>query len=76
MSASSVSYRSVGHQAPMRERMLKAASELFAQKGYHATSLADIAKGCCVQKPSLFHHFASKQALAIETIQNLESYCD
>lgn len=76
MSKSSVSYRSVGNQVPMRIRLLKAASELFAKKGYHATSLMDIARQCGVQKSTVFHHFASKQALALETIQGIQTYCD
>ena len=76
MSKSSVTYRSVGNQVPMRIRLLKAASELFSKKGYHATSLMDIARQCGVQKSTVFHHFLSKQALALAAIQDVQTHCD
>jgi len=76
MSKDSVSYRSVGDQVPMRTRLLKAASELFAKKGYHASSLMDIARHCGVRKSTVFHHFPSKEALALETVQLVQVYCE
>ena len=76
MSKDSVSYRSVGDQVPMKIRLLKAAAELFANKGYHGTSLMDIARYCDVRKSTVFHHFPSKESLALDTVQSLQSHLD
>ena len=39
------------------------ATELFAAKGFHATSIMDIAKACNTSKSSLYHYFDSKEQL-------------
>jgi AcrR family transcriptional regulator len=51
--------------APADRRALieDAAARLFAQRGYAATRLSDIAAAAGVTKPMLYRHFASKQAL-------------
>jgi AcrR family transcriptional regulator len=46
-----------------REAIVTAASSLFAQKGFHGTSTADIAAAAGCSEPMLYKHFASKQAL-------------
>jgi len=46
-----------------RERILRAAEVLFADRGYAGTRLHEIAHSVGVQKASLFHHFASKEDL-------------
>jgi AcrR family transcriptional regulator len=51
-----------------RERILREASALFAQKGYHGTSTREIATAVGIQQPSLFHHFESKDAIMSELI--------
>ena len=45
------------------ERILAEAAELFAQRGYGATSTRDISAAVGIRQPSLFHHFANKAAL-------------
>jgi len=45
------------------ERILDAAEELFAERGYNGTTLRDVATRVGVQPPSLYNHFASKDAL-------------
>lgn len=49
-----------------RSRILDAAGELFAQRGYDATSVADICERASVTKGGFYHHFASKEAVFLE----------
>jgi AcrR family transcriptional regulator len=49
--------------AERRERILAAAQEVFAQRGYHGSSLDDIAKASGTSKALIYEHFESKQAL-------------
>lgn len=51
-----------------RQRILREASTLFAQKGYHGTSTCEIATAVGIQQPSLFYHFESKDAIMSELI--------
>src|SRR5213593_4896436 len=46
-----------------RAELTRIAARLFAEKGYQGTSLADLAEELGVQKPSLYHHIASKEDL-------------
>ncbi len=46
-----------------REELTRIAARLFAERGYQGTSLADLADALGVQKPSLYHHIASKEDL-------------
>ena len=43
--------------------ILDAASRLFSSRGYHATSMQDIADAVGILKGSLYHHFESKEAI-------------
>jgi AcrR family transcriptional regulator len=52
-----------------RERILAAASRLFAERGYDGTSTRQIADAVGIRQPSLFHHFASKQAIMEELLE-------
>jgi AcrR family transcriptional regulator len=45
------------------ERILDAAEALFAERGYNGASLRDVATRVGVRPPSLYNHFASKDAL-------------
>src|SRR5438270_11294104 len=49
-----------------REELTRIAARLFAAQGYQGTSLADLAEELGVQKPSLYHHIASKEDLLWE----------
>lgn len=52
-----------------RSELTRTAARLFAQKGYHGTSIGDIAEALGVQKASLYHHIESKQDLLAETMR-------
>jgi len=49
-----------------REELTRTAARLFADRGYHATSLADLAEALGIQKASLYHHIGSKEDLLWE----------
>lgn len=48
--------------------MLDAARTVFAQRGYHGASTAEIAARCGCSEPILYRHFPSKQALFAATL--------
>jgi TetR/AcrR family transcriptional regulator, cholesterol catabolism regulator len=52
-----------------RRELTREAAKLFAQKGYHGTSIGDIAEAMGVQKGSLYAHIASKEDLLYETMR-------
>ena len=49
-----------------RDRILASARELFFSKGLDETSIAEICKHSGVSNGSLFHHFPTKEAIALE----------
>ena len=51
-----------------RSELTREAARLFAQKGYHGTSIGDLSEAMGVQKGSLYAHIASKQDLLYETM--------
>jgi|SRR5215210_1723486 len=53
-----------------REELSRQAARLFAQKGYHGTSIGDLAEAMGVQKGSLYAHIAGKQDLLHETMRD------
>src|SRR5919109_5172244 len=52
-----------------RQELSRQAARLFAQKGYHGTSIGDLAEALGVQKGSLYAHIAGKQDLLFETMR-------
>ena len=52
-----------------RARLFAAASELFAQRGYHGTTVDAIAKRAGVAKGTFFVHFATKDAVITELVR-------
>jgi AcrR family transcriptional regulator len=55
--------------ADRREQLLAVALKVFAQRGYHTTSMNDIADAAGVTKPVLYQHFDSKRALYTATLE-------
>ncbi len=55
----------------VREKILNAATELFAMSGYHGTSMKDIARLAGVNKALLFYYFNSKENLHHEIIKSI-----
>ena len=55
--------------ATRRSQLTREAARLFAERGYHGTSIGDLAKALGVQKGSLYAHIASKQDLLYETMR-------
>ena len=53
-----------------REKILNVALELFAKKGYHATSISQIALKAKISKGLMYNYFASKERLLDEIIQH------
>src|SRR3990172_8516646 len=53
-----------------RQEIIGAAIQLFNQNGYHATSMQDVAQVLTIQKPSLYHHFAGKEAILLAILEN------
>ena len=56
---------------PRREEILDEATQLFAERGYEGTSMADLAEKVGLRKASLFHHFASKEVLYAAVLARL-----
>lgn len=56
----------VRQEESVRERLLRAAAELFARKGYAATSVHEIVAACGVTKPVLYYYFGSKEGLFLQ----------
>jgi TetR/AcrR family transcriptional regulator, cholesterol catabolism regulator len=55
--------------ATRRSQLTREAARLFAERGYHGTSIGDLAKALGVQKGPLYAHIASKQDLLYETMR-------
>ncbi len=56
-----------------RQEILDTAATVIASSGYVGTSLKDIADACGIQAGSLYHHFASKEAIAVELVARFKA---
>ncbi|MGW0806025.1 TetR family transcriptional regulator [Nonomuraea sp. NPDC002799] len=55
--------------AETRERLLRAAAEVFAERGYDGTRVADIAAAAGVSNGALYAHFGSKAELLVTALR-------
>ncbi len=53
----------------VRASIRAAAVQLFAEYGYHAAPLRDIARMAGIQAASIYYHYANKEALLIEIME-------
>src|SRR5688500_11583037 len=51
-----------------REQIVEAAMRLFAERGYHATTVADIASAASVAARTFFTYFPSKEAVVFHDL--------
>jgi AcrR family transcriptional regulator len=51
-----------------REQILAVAAQLFAQRGFHGVSIADLGAAVGVSGPALYRHFPGKEALLAELL--------
>lgn len=61
---------------PRREQILDSASRLFSERGYHATSMRDLAGDLGMQGGSLYAHISSKEELLIEIVNQASRQFD
>ncbi|GAA0955688.1 TetR/AcrR family transcriptional regulator [Actinocorallia libanotica] len=65
--------RARGAAAPASERrdhLVRLAAELFAKKGFQATTVREIADEAGILSGSLYHHFDSKESIVDEILSN------
>ena len=51
-----------------RDEIILSAAQIFREKGFHATSMQDIADSVQLQKSSLYHHINSKQEILLAVL--------
>ncbi|HER19812.1 MAG TPA: TetR/AcrR family transcriptional regulator, partial [Chromatiales bacterium] len=56
-----------------RDRILEAAEELFARRGFAGVGMSEIAEAVGLSKSSLFHHFRTKAQLHAATVERILS---
>jgi TetR/AcrR family transcriptional repressor of nem operon len=59
-----------------RDSLLDAAVREIRSRGYSATSVDDICRAAGVTKGAFFHHFASKEELAVAAIEHFQAVVD
>jgi AcrR family transcriptional regulator len=54
-----------------RRQLLDVACGIFAERGFHATAMDELAAAAGVTKPVLYQHFPSKRALFVELLDDV-----
>src|SRR5712692_5442352 len=61
----SAAVASIAQERAAPARILRAATALFRQRGYHGTSMRTLARGLRMEPASLYYHFPSKQDILV-----------
>lgn len=61
--------RRAGRSRNRREDILRAALDVFAERGYRGTSLAAVAERVGLTQQGLLHYFSSKEKLLVEVLR-------
>ncbi|HXJ83399.1 MAG TPA: TetR/AcrR family transcriptional regulator [Candidatus Methylomirabilis sp.] len=61
------------NKAATRERILQAALQVFAEKGYHRAAVDDIVRASGTSKGAVYHHFPNKEALFLALVDELSA---
>jgi AcrR family transcriptional regulator len=54
-----------------REQILETAAELFARRGFHGVSVAEIGAACGISGPALYKHFTGKDEVLAEMLVSI-----
>jgi AcrR family transcriptional regulator len=65
--------RATERGAATRQHLLAVATEEFLTHGYAGTSLSDLIRGAGITKGAFYHHFPSKEALAVEVVRTRQA---
>jgi AcrR family transcriptional regulator len=57
----------------MKNKIKKAAINLFYKKGYFATSMSTIAKATGIRKSSIYHHYSTKEDILLDIFRTTMS---
>ena len=57
------------HEEETRNTILRTAQQLFMEHGFRAVSTRQIADGCGLTQPALYHYFADKQDLYVAVMK-------
>jgi AcrR family transcriptional regulator len=55
-----------GLPSPRKKKILRAAAQLFAKRGYDATGIAELSEAVGLGRGALYHHIGSKEQLLYE----------
>jgi TetR/AcrR family transcriptional repressor of nem operon len=66
----------MGDRHPSKTQFLDAALLVIRSKGYEATTIDDICAAATLTKGSFFHHFKSKEELALAAAQHFSDMAD
>ena len=61
-------------RAEKEDQLLEAATHLFKEKGYHSTSMQELADALGMQKGSLYYYIASKEELLRRLMERATSF--
>ena len=54
-----------------RQQILDTAAELFAARGFHGVSVADLGAACGISGPALYKHFPAKESILAEMLVSI-----